>query len=58
MNAVDKGIISLDEVTAAEKENIEKNAVQAEIYVKYKPWYWRHWKLKDDRYDYKPKICV
>ena len=47
-NAIDRGL-----VTKTEKKTPETNA---EVYVKYKPWYWRHW--GKDRYDYIPKICI
>ena len=31
-------------------------SMERERYIKYKPYYWRHWKLQ--RYDYQPKICI
>jgi hypothetical protein len=56
-----------------DKELIDKTKTENEAaikptnrYIKYKPWYWRHWKAgiidlktkKNKRYNFNPKICV
>jgi hypothetical protein len=32
------------------------NPTLTQEYIKYRPYYWRHWGKK--RYDYQPKICI
>jgi hypothetical protein len=57
-NAFDKGLIEREDPQAAATASITSSdtIVEAERYIKYKWYYWRHW--FKDRYNYQPKICV
>lgn len=54
-NVLDKGYIELTEAAAID-DDTTTNLQLTETYIKYKPWYWRHWGKQ--RYNYVPKICV
>lgn len=54
-NVLNKGYIELTEAAAID-DDTTTNLQLTETYIKYKPWYWRHWGKK--RYNYVPKICV
>ena len=46
------------ETNAAQAIDTESEVVVAERYIKYKWYYYKHWKLRNKRYRYQEKICV
>ena len=58
-NIINSGKAKITEIFE-DDEDIELQAEDeiplSEQYIKYKPYYWRHWGKQ--RYDYQPKICI